>query len=564
MKYRGKQRWFGIITVLLVASLALLSACSGNSGSSGNTADTSANSANTPTDSGNTPADSAEGKNFTYVLQQAIKSIDPAKAVDETEMLTVINTYDPLFYPDVENGKMDPQPFVAESYTVSDDGKVYTLKIKNNITFQSGNPLDASDVIYSIRRMLAVGEGNSWLWSGVLSPDNVQATDDYTVEFQLNTPYAPFLSSLTQLFVLDSEDVKAHYEDGAFGEEQDYGQSYLSTNTAGSGPYKMTSWNQQADMKLSAFADYWKGWADNQIKNVTLTVVTEEATVKTLLASGDAQMAHKALSINAYQELAKNSSLQVDSVPSAKLLYLPMNTQKAPTDDVNIRQAIALSFDYDTALSTILGGATAAAGPVPLIVSGHNDAIQPQSRNLEEAKQLVSQSRYSGADLTVSFMYIADNVTQRQLAQLVQSNLQEIGIEVELKPVSWTQITEASANVDTTENLTVITTSLSYPHQDAFLYGLYHPSSHGNYNSMSWFDNDGITALLEQARTAAAVEEQNQLYSQAQEQIAAEYPAVYISNPNNSIAYSTTIQGYKYVGLMGYDLAFYNLSYAAN
>lgn len=562
MKFHVQRRGFRIFAVLLAFSLSLLTACSSSTDSGEGTASSPAGSAS-PAATGTTPGSTAS-KSFTYILQQAIKSIDPAKATDETQMLTAINTYDPLFYPDVKNGKMDPLPHVAASYSVSDDGKVYTMKIKNNIAFQSGNKLKAADVVYSMRRALAIGEGNSWLWSSVLSADKVKAPDEYTVEFHLNTPYAPFISSLTQLFVVDSEDVKAHYKDGKFGEDKDFGLAYLSSQTSGSGPYKMVSWNQQSEMVLTAFKEYWKGWQNNQIANISLKVVTEEATVKTLLVSGEAQMVHKTLTVNAYQELAKNSSLQVDSVPSAKLLYLPMNTQKAPTDDINIRKAIALAFDYQTALTSILGGATPAAGPVPMIVSGHNTAVQPLSRNLEEAKKLVGQSKYSGASLKVSFMYIGDNVTQRQLAQLVQSNLKDIGIQAELKPVTWTQITEASAKKETTENLTVITTSLSYPHEDAFLYGLYHPSSHGNYNSMSWFENSDIAALLEHARTASAVEEQNKSYNQAQEKIVEQYPAVYISNPNNTIAYSKKIQGYKYVGLMGYDLAFYNLSYAAN
>ncbi|MFC4596843.1 ABC transporter substrate-binding protein [Cohnella hongkongensis] len=547
-------RWSAVVLSLF---MLLLAACSNNSAPTGSVSPSPSGSASSGSP---TPA---ERKPFTYILQQPVKSIDPAKAVDETELLTVINTYDPLFYPDVDNNKMDPVPHVAESYTVSDDGKVYTIKIKEGIRFHSGNELKAADVAYSIKRSLALGQGNSWLWSSVLDADGVTAPDERTVVFSLKTPYAPFISSLTQLFVLDSAELVKHYAEGQYGEDQDYGEAYLSENTVGSGPYRIVSWDQQSEMKLASHPEYWRGWKDDQIKDITLKVVTEESTVKTLMVSGEAQMIHKVLTINAYQELATHDSIAVDSLPSAKLMYFPMNTQKAPTDDGKIREAISLAFDYDTALHAILGGATAAAGPVPLIVTGHDESIQPLSRNLERAKELVGESQYKGSELNVTFMYIADNVTQRQLAQLVQSNLKEIGITVELKPVTWTQITAASAKASTTENLTAITTSLSYPHQDAFLNGLYHPASHGNYNSMSWLDDAEITDLLERARTAPTQEEQAELYAQAQRQIATLYPAVYISNPNNTIAYSKQVTGYRYVGLMGYDLAFYNLRYAA-
>lgn len=127
---------------------------------------------------------------FVYVAQQVVGTVDPAKHTDETELIAVINTYDPLVYPKVEEGSMEPGPHIAESWEISEDGKTYTFKLREDVTFQSGNPLTAADVVYSIQRMMAIQQGFSWLWSGVLNPEDIVAKNDYTVVFTLDSAYA--------------------------------------------------------------------------------------------------------------------------------------------------------------------------------------------------------------------------------------------------------------------------------------------------------------------------------------------------------------------------------------
>ncbi|MCD5001662.1 ABC transporter substrate-binding protein [Enterococcus saccharolyticus] len=531
------KKRFKTLMVCLTAT-ALLAACGGKSGNS----------------EGESNETKTLDRPFVYVAQQVVGSIDPAKVIDETEIIAAVNLYDPLFYPDVENDKMDPVPHLATEYEVSDDGLVYTIKLRDDVTFHSGNAFTADDVVYTIQRMIAIGEGNSWLWNGVLNPENVKKIDDYTVEFTLNNAYAPFISSMTQLFIVDSKLLQENTK------ADDYGQGYLESKEAGSGPYTLTKWDRESELDYKSYEDYWKGWEDNQFKDIQMKIITEEATVKTLLASGQADMVHQWLNISAYKEFEGNDKLVVQKDPSAKLQHIPMNMQKAPTDDENVRKAIASAFDYNTANKDILGDSTQAVGPVPIVVTGNNPDATVYQQDLEKAKEYLADSKYAGQDLSVDFMIMGENPEQRQYGQLVSDNLAKIGIKVNIINATWPQITEAATSAEKTPNLTLISDSLKYPHVDSHTYGIYHPSTQGSFRSMSWYDDQETTEVLEAARKEIDNDKQLELYKEAQKLITEKAPSIYVANPTHHIAYANYVEGYKFVGLMGYDIAFYNLN----
>lgn len=543
--------------VAAFAAIGLIVMLVGCGGSSGTASQATTGTTSTQGSTADTSASRGSDDVFLYVAQQLVNTIDPAKVKDETEIIAAVNLYDPLFYPDMANASMDPVPHVASGYTVTPDGTQYTMTVQDGITFQSGNKLTSEDVVYSMERMVAINQGNAWLWSTILA--DVYAPDASTVVFTLNTSYAPFISSLTQLFIVDSALLKANQKTGEFGENGDYGQAYAAENSVGSGPYKLTAWDRQSYLDFEAFDGYWKGWSDGQIKKARMQTITEESTVRILLVSGQASMVHQWLANTAYADMAKNPDITVYEDPSAKLQYFPINTQLAPTDDINVRKAIAYAFDYETGLVDILGGGVAAAGAVPTVVPGHNEDIKPITRDIAKAKQYLAQSKYAGQPITVSFRYLGDTVEQGQFSQLFSANMREIGINVDLKPVTWAQMTQSALSPETTANLSVISDSLKYPHVDSHTYGIYHSSAAGSYRSMAWYTTPELDAILEKARSVADSAEQIELYKEAQSLAAEVFPAVYFANPIHRVAVRKNVSGYTYVGLMGYDISFYSL-----
>ena len=171
-------------------------------------------------------------------------TLDPAEVFEFTAAEYAAQVYDRLItYPvdDVEALK----GLVAESWEIADDGKTYTFKIRDGITFHSGNPLTAADAAWSLARVIKLGKTPSFILSQFgFTPENVdqqiQTVDDRTFKVVLDQPYAPtfFLYCLTATVgsVVDQKEVMAHEQNG------DLGYEWLKTASAGSGPFKLRSW----------------------------------------------------------------------------------------------------------------------------------------------------------------------------------------------------------------------------------------------------------------------------------------------------------------------------------
>lgn len=503
----------------------------------------------------------ANGQTMTYIESQEVTVIDPAVHTDESSLHAVLNIYDPLVYPKVQEGLMEPGPHVAESWEVSDDGTVYTFTIHDGIQFHDGSELSAEDVAFSMQRLLALEKGFSWLFSGVLTADDIEVLDEHTIQFELTNAYAPFVPSLTQLFIVNKDLVMNNLGDGNHGEFGDYGEAFLRTNSAGSGPYMPVRYQRASILELDAFDDYWRGWEEGQVRHVIYRIVQEEATLRTLLASGEAHMIDQWQTPRTYQQLARRDGVVVDEQASAQLFHIPMNTERAPFDNIDFRKAIAHAFDYQTAREDIQGGAEAARGPVPVVAwraFGREPGSDAYSQDLEAARSFLDASGVDVSGLELTYVFPEGGNVQRQTGLLLQSNLAELGIAVQLQETPWARIVELSASPETTPDMVAIFDTLKYPHPDSHLFGIYHPSALGSYRSTSRYQQQDVTDLLEEARRATDIEEQLDLYQQAEALVVEDYPSIYVSNPIHRLAFRDTVEGYRYVGLLGYDVAFYD------
>lgn len=496
---------------------------------------------------------------MTYIESQEVTVIDPALHTDESSLHAVLNIYDPLVYPKVQEGLMEPGPHLAESWSASDDGTVYTFTLRDDVMFHDGSMLNADDVVYSMQRMLGIQKGYSWLFSGVLEADNVVAIDDRTVEFTLNNAYAPFVPSLTQLFIVNADLVRANEVDG------DWGQGFLRENAAGSGPYVPVRYQRASILELEAFEGYWRGWSEGQILRVLYRVVQEEATVRTLLASGEADMIDQWQTPRTYEQLATINGITVDRQASAQLFHVPLNTARYPLSDLNFRKAVVHAFDFETAQNAILGGAAPAQGPVPVSTwraFGREPGNAPYTQDLEAARGFLEASGIDPATVELDYVFPEGGNRQRQVGLLLQSNLAELGISVNLQEVPWARIVELSATEETTPDMAAIFDTLKYPHPDSHLFGMYHPSALGSYRTISRYDVPEVSAVLEQAREETDLDAQLDLYQEADMMITADYPSIFVGIPVHNIAFADYVQGYSYVGLLGYDVAFYDFTFA--
>jgi len=209
-----------------------------------------------------------------------VPNLDPATGDDEASQAALANVYDSLVFP-TATGNIVPD--LATSWSVSDSGLVYTFHLRPDVYFHDGSILTAQDVVFSMDRLLTMGQGFSYLFAPYVA--NVTAPNNSTVVFTLKAIDGPFLSSLVFLYILDQKEVMAHLAPGPYGSYGDYGHTWLLTHDAGSGPYEVIYANLEANVTLEEYSNYWNGTKPNQPKYVNMIGTSQTSTVEALFDS---------------------------------------------------------------------------------------------------------------------------------------------------------------------------------------------------------------------------------------------------------------------------------------
>ncbi len=490
-----------------------------------------------------TPSNGDEGQTMVINATQRYGTIDPAKGTDYTQVMALVNYYDPLVFPD-EGGAM--QPHVADDWTVSEDGLTYTFELRDDITFHSGNDLTADDVQYSVERFLGIGEGYSSLVGTALSAENVTVDGDYSITMELSQPYSPFLDVLCLLFIVDQQ----YIEDNA---EDEWGEELLNNNDAGSGPYTLGDFQRGSHISFERFDDYWLEFPDGSLPEVRAEIFDEDSTVQSSMRTGELHMSSQYQSYATYQSLSEEDDIEVREIPTATLLYFKMNTQRPPTDDVAVREAIATGFDYETARTEITPGASQAVGPVAPVFEAHNDEIPQPEYDPEAARQILQDAGYEEGELSIVFTHVQDVDRQEQNALLFQDNMEEIGIDVEINPQTWGRMTELATDPEQTGHVNHVFYGPVYPAVDAYLYNMYHSEAAETWMSMEHLEDDEVDNLIDQAREATDPEQMREYQRQAQARIAELYPDVFVFVQTKRHAFQEDLEGYTYRPAMSFD-----------
>ena len=494
-----------------------------------------------------------------YATPYGDMGFDPAVYTQLPDGRCVLNTYDPLFM--VAEGRA-VIPHVGKYWTVSDDGLTYTIKIKPGIMFHDGTELTAEDVAFSMDRMLRIKRGQSSIWLAVLKPGDTEVVDKYTVAFQLKNRFAPFVSTLINFNIVNMHLLIEKKKPGDYGEFGDYGLEYLVSHDAGSGPYELESVDLGSQYVLTKYNEYFMGWTDTQIDRVIVSVIPEEATRVLLFKSQEIDMTTQWLSAESYMGLAQIEGVILEDDPSPQLLLLQMNNKKPPFDDVNVRKAVSYSLDYEAVITDILRGGEQAQGPVAILISGHADDVLVYHKDLDKAREFLGRSKYSMEELRgmdLEYVYMAGHAGEEKIGLVLGSGLEALGLRLVMKPTVVAMMLDRATSPETTPNFMAIYVSARYLSPDSHTYGLFHPTSWGNYMSCSWYENPEVTELLNRARIIPDTAERYALYKEAQRIIAEDAAALFVANPPHRVAHWDYIKGYTYPGPLGFDVKFYYL-----
>jgi peptide/nickel transport system substrate-binding protein len=454
--------------------------------------------------------------------------LDPAVGQDFASQRAQVNVYDPLVWPE-PNGTISP--WVAENWTISEDGLVYTFKIRQGITFHTGRGLTAVDVAFSMNRCLTIGTGyGGFLWSSFVQ--SAVALNSTHVQFTLKKLFAPFLASLVRLFIVDKAEVMAHIQTpGPYGDLGDYATLWMLTNDTGSGPYKVKEIRLQDYVDLVMFSGYWAGgFATNAPTEVIfLPTSAIPATERTMMLLGQLEVSDQWQAQEWLDELDAVDGISKKSQPCAGEYYYMLNVQRPPLDDVHVRKALAYCFNYTTAMETIYPRFTQAESCLPMSLPGAVDS-QIYYYNLTKAAEELAQSKYASniSDYTIYFDVMPEVPERQRDALLLVAGAAQIGINIEIVNTPWLQYIEKMSNMETCPHITCMAISAYFPDAAFMLYTKYHSSSAGHVDQGEWLLDDELDAMIEDALATLNETERLQKVAEIQEYIMDICPTIFV------------------------------------
>jgi len=378
---------------------------------------------------------------FTVNWSASITSLDPAFICPGNDNSLASNFYGRLVTLSTtkdKNGFLidnpDPtkvKPEIAESWKVSDDGKVYTFKIKDGLKFANGHPLDANAVKYSFDRTLKLGAcGSLSLQGGLTNPPlitGVEAPDAGTFVLTLRQPYPQIMYSLaySRGSVYDPAEVEANG-----GVEANKPNEWLTSHTASSsGPYVLKDYVPNSYALLEANPN----WYGDPVKEKTVRI-NFVTSVPTLLLQAKNKQADVTLGLppQSVKDVSANACCKVFETPASAPVTVSMNHEDPTTGNAKFREALTYAIPYDDIIDGVAYGyGTSFYGPLNPTMTGYKaDLEKPRKQDVAKAKQLIAESGLKNPELNLMINPTAAGNTE--IATILQSAWQAIGVKVNI------------------------------------------------------------------------------------------------------------------------------------
>jgi peptide/nickel transport system substrate-binding protein len=416
-----------------VAALAAGVAACGSSGSS------SGSGGGTGTASG-----TASGGTLVVETSFVLKTLDPARMFETTGLMIDRVLYDTLLtYKGSDVTK--PVPDLATSFTASPDGKTFTFTLRKGVKFANGDPVTASDVVYSLTRVKNIAGNPSFLMGGITAT----APNATTVVLTSATPNTAIPAIVTNpaLAIVDSKAVTADGgTDSAKAASADKAEAKLNAVSEGSGPYTLTSFNVTSQVTLTANPAYWGG-APHYSKIVIRNV--EPSVQKLDVLRGESQIAVD-LSPTQAQGM---SGVQIVNGASPNLFFVLSNDAtkvSKVTSNPGFQEAVRDGINYAGLVQLAGKGSVQAAGVIPSMFLGSLPAGKAPVYNLAKAKAALAASGLGNPTVTLSYPsdLAVNGISFGDLAARVQQDLAQVGITVKLQGQS-TQVALAGYRAGT-------------------------------------------------------------------------------------------------------------------
>lgn len=414
-------------------------------------------------------------------------------------------------------------PSLAESWTVSPDGKTYTFKLRSGVKFHDGSAMEAEDVVSTIKRVQSKDIASP-LASRLAAIESANAVDAQTVELKLKEPSAPLLSSLATIAIVPSS--------------VETNKDVLQKQPVGTGPFKFQEWQPNGFILLSKNDAYWQQGLP-KLSGLKFNIVPESATRQVGLTNGQYALLPNIDAATALQ-LKGKSGVKLSETLELAYTLIGMNVSKPPFDNAKVREAVNYAINRQEIVDAALFGAGVPGGPLsPALKSWALDVKQFACYAPDPAKAQ-ALLKESGVSLPIT---VSMNVLPRQdvkdIAQVVQEQLNKVGFKVELKNQEQGQFIQdwRNSNFDMFASI-----NAGSPDPDEYFYRTFRTG--GSTNVFKYSDTE-IDQLLDSARTMQDQAARKTAYDQVQKKLACSGPVAHLTYGTLFSAMRDKLQGYE-------------------
>jgi len=497
--------------------------------------------------------------------------LDPALVTDGESFRVTGQLLEPLYQ--YEQGSTVPVPALAEECLPNDDATVWECKLREGVKFHDGTDFNADAVVYNFERWRFTDNPQHWesmvfeyyeyMWGGFDDDSmiiDVVALDEFTVQFTLSAPLAPFLANLAMdMFAISSP---AAIE--AAGE--DYGTP--DVGAVGTGPFKFVSWEEGNEIVIEANADYWGGAP--KVDQIVFRVIPDDSARFLALQAGDIHGLEQAV-VEDLQTAEAADDLYVLTRPALNTGYLAFNYKIEEFKDKNVRLAVEYALDKAGLVENFYGEyGEVATNFLPPLIWGHNASLEDRGFDVDVAKDLLADAGFPDGlsevtiaedilDVEGNVIYAAgDKIPLRlyympvtrfyypspeEIGEAMAANLNAVGIQAELYlEGDWATYLDARRN-GLLVGLYMLGWGGDNGDPDNFL-AYFFGAGEEPMAKEGWYQNAELAQLLQVAAVTTDRAEREAMYEQAEQMLFDDVARVWIAHNNTPLIFSSSVQGY--------------------
>jgi len=466
-------------------------------------------------------------------------SLDPALITDVQSGSIAAKLFNGLLKLDAD---MRIAPDIASAWSVSEDGKVYTFRLRGDARFPDGRAVTADDALYSFRRVLdpAVKSPNGWVFEKVAL---MEAVDQATFRITLSEPFSPFpgLMTMTAAYIVDRKAVER------LGPE-------FGGSPVGTGPYRVKHWRRDRELVLEARPGYRDGAP--ALSGIVYKIIPEHLTAIAEFETGNLDVI--GIPGSEYKRFRDSEFWNplILELPGLNTYYLGMNCDRPPLNDKRIRQAVAHAIDRKKILATFYEGrGIAADGPVPPVLrkwpappaieynpemARKNLPLPPpegEGRNLPLPPHKGDGNSEKNLRMT---LYVNAEQETVDMAEIIQGYLRDVGISLEIRRLEWSAFKDAINKGE--PDMFWLSWWADYPDAENFLFPLFHSSNFGPAGNRTRYRNADVDGLIELGRRTAS---NTGIYSAAENAIAADSPWIFFWHRTDYAVRQPWVKGFR-------------------